>query len=121
MQMRFWQRVLVNGILFVALTGFFQNSGNFYVSNIWIALAASLVLAILNASVRPVLQIISLPITLLTLGFFSIVINALMLTFTSALVGPANFYFSSFRMTMLISVILSICNMIISNHFSNRY
>lgn len=45
--MRFWQRVLVNGILFVALTGFFQNSGNFYVSNIWIALAASLVLAIL--------------------------------------------------------------------------
>ena len=113
--MRFWQRVLVNGILFVALTGFFQNSGNFYVSNIWIALAASLVLAILNASVRPVLQIISLPITLLTLGFFSIV------TFTSALVGPANFYFSSFGMTMLISVILSICNMIISNHFSNRY
>lgn len=91
--MRFWQRVLVNGILFVALTGFFQNSGNFYVSNIWIALAASLVLAILNASVRPVLQIISLPITLLTLGFFSIVINALMLTFTSALVGPANSIF----------------------------
>lgn len=118
--MRFWQRVLVNCILFVALTGFFQSNGNFYVSSIWIALVASLILAILNASIRPILQIISLPITLLTLGLFSIVINALMLELTSVFVGALNFYFSSFGMTMLISVILSICNTIISNHFTNR-
>ncbi|KRN94420.1 phage holin family protein [Pediococcus stilesii] len=118
--MRFWQRVLINGILFIALTGFFQNSGSFYVSNMWIALVASLILAILNASIRPILQIISLPITLLTLGLFSIVINALMLEMTSAFVGSNNFHFSSFGMTMLISIILSICNAIISNHLTNR-
>jgi putative membrane protein len=57
---------------------------------------------------------------LLTLGLFSIVINALMLELTSVFVGASNFYFSSFGMTMLISVILSICNTIISNHFTNR-
>jgi putative membrane protein len=118
--MRFWPRVLINGMLFIALTGFFQMGGNFYVSGIWIALVASFILAVLNASIRPILQIISLPITVLTLGLFSIVINALMLELTSAFVGSNNFHFSSFGMTMLISVILSICNTIISNHFINN-
>ena len=119
LMMRFWPRVLTNSILFVALTGFFQSSGNFYVSNIWIAIIASFILAILNSSLRPILQIISLPITFMTLGLFSIVINALMLELTASLVGSVNFHFSSFGMTMLISIILSFCNSVISNYFAD--
>jgi putative membrane protein len=38
-------------------------------------LVGSLVLGLLNATVRPVLQIVSLPITLLTLGLFALVVN----------------------------------------------
>lgn len=118
--MRFWQRVLVDAILFIAMAGFFQTSGKFFVANVWVSLGASLVLAILNASIKPFLQLISLPITILSLGLFSIVINALMLTMTSVLVGSDQFYFSSFGITMLISIILSICNTIISNHFNRE-
>ncbi|WP_062903822.1 phage holin family protein [Pediococcus damnosus] len=115
--MRFWQRVLVDAILFIALAGFYRNSGSFVVSNVWVALGASLVLAFLNASIKPFLQLISLPITILTLGLFSIVINALILQLTSVLVGPTNFYFSSFGMTMWIAILMSILNAIISNYF----
>ncbi|GEP19075.1 phage holin family protein [Pediococcus argentinicus] len=118
--MRFWQRVLIDAILFIAMAGFFSRSGSFYVASIWVALGASLVLAILNASIKPFLQLISLPITILTLGLFSIVINALMLSFTSVLVGTEQFHFASFGMTMLVSIILSICNTIISNHFNRE-
>lgn len=118
--MRFWQRVIIDAILFIALTGFFQQSGAFRVSSIWVALAASLVLAILNASIKPILQIISLPITILTLGLFSIIINALMLSLTSLLVGSTVFYFASFGTTMLVAIVLSICNAIISNYFNRR-
>ncbi|AVL00396.1 phage holin family protein [Pediococcus inopinatus] len=118
--MKFWQRVLVDAILFIALAGFYRNSGSFVVSNVWVALGASLVLAFLNASIKPFLQLISLPITILTLGLFSIVINALILQLTSVLVGSASFYFSSFGMTMWIALLMSILNAIISNYFFNR-
>jgi len=46
----------------------------------WIALAlAALVLGVLNAVVRPILFVLSLPITFLTLGLFILVLNGLML------------------------------------------
>lgn len=50
------------------------------------ALIAGLVLGIVNAIVRPVLLILTLPITLLTLGLFIFVVNALCLALTAALV-----------------------------------
>ncbi|PWF99429.1 phage holin family protein [Levilactobacillus bambusae] len=114
--MGFWSRIFVNWIIFLALAGFFRNS--FFISSVWVALLAAFVLAILNALIKPVLQILSLPITILTLGLFSIVINAAMLELTSAIVGPG-FEFSSFGITMVIAIIMSICNAIISNHFAN--
>lgn len=43
-----------------------------------IAILAALVIGLVNALVRPFLEILSLPITILTLGLFSLVINALM-------------------------------------------
>lgn len=43
-----------------------------------IALLAAVVIGLVNALVRPLLELLSLPITILTLGLFSLVINALM-------------------------------------------
>ncbi len=43
-----------------------------------IALLAAVVIGLVNALVRPLLELLSLPITVLTLGLFSLVINALM-------------------------------------------
>jgi len=120
---RFWPRVFVNAFIFLALAGFFQSSlagsfqNSFYVSSVWIALLASFVLALLNAVVKPILFVLSLPITILTLGLFSIVLNAAMLELTSLFVG-ANFAFASFGTTLIIAVIMSLCNTIISDHFA---
>lgn len=110
--MRFWQKIIVNAVLFLALAGFLQNM--FYVENIWVSLGASIVLALLNMAVKPVLFILSLPITILTLGLFTIVINAGMLSLTSSIVG-SGFAFSSFGATMLIAMLVSLVNMLINN------
>ncbi|AYM03766.1 phage holin family protein [Levilactobacillus yiduensis] len=121
--MRFWPRILVNAVIFLALAGFFQSSlagglqNTFYVSSVWIALLASFVLALLNAVVKPILFVLSLPITILTLGLFSVVLNAIMLELTSWFVG-SNFGFSSFGTTLIIAILMSLCNAIISDHFA---
>ncbi|ANZ61590.1 hypothetical protein AYR62_03355 [Secundilactobacillus paracollinoides] len=115
--MKFWGRILVNAVLFIALAGFFHSS--FYVASIWIALLASVVLAILNAAVKPFLILLSLPINVVTLGLFSIVINGFLLQLTAFFVGN-NFRFSSFGMSMLIAVLMSLCNAIISSFIGGR-
>ncbi len=51
------------------------------------AVLAAFVLAIANAVIRPVVAFFSLPVTILTLGLFALVINALMLYIVAAIVG----------------------------------
>lgn len=119
--MGFWKKVLIDTILFIALAGLFADTGMFYISSAWMALLASFVLAILNVLIRPILMILSLPINILTLGLFSIVVNGVMLELTSVFVGSAAFHFSSFWSAMLIAIIMSICNTVITDHQENSY
>ena len=58
-----------------------------YGTIVWLAVAAA-VLGLLNAIVKPVLFWLTLPLTIVTLGLFLIVLNALMLMLTDFLVGP---------------------------------
>src|SRR5688572_32889904 len=46
------------------------------VASFWIALIAAIIIGVVNALVRPLLHLIALPITILTLGLFSLIINA---------------------------------------------
>ena len=69
-----------SALLFVAYV-----YGGVQVSNFTTAMLAALVLGLLNAVVRPVLVVLTLPVTVLTLGLFLFVINALL--FWAALVG----------------------------------
>lgn len=57
-----------------------------YQDDIIIAIKVALVLTILNSFLKPILKIISLPITCLTLGLFSLVITAAMVMLTSNVV-----------------------------------
>ena len=56
------------------------------VQGFYSALVVALVLGLLNALVRPILIFLTLPITLLTLGLFTLVINALLFWFASTIV-----------------------------------
>ncbi|UJF15492.1 phage holin family protein [Jeotgalibaca sp. MA1X17-3] len=109
--MGFWQRIAINSLVFIALQYMMQG---FIVSSVWTALIASIVLAFLNVLVKPVLSLLSFPITLLTFGLFSFVINALMLSLTSVLVG-SGFYFSNFGTALLVSLVLSLVQSFISD------
>lgn len=61
-----------------------------YQNDILIAIKVALVLTLLNSFLKPILKIISLPITCLTLGLFSLVITAAMVMLTSNLVDGFN-------------------------------
>lgn len=111
----FWQRLIINTIMLLALAGLF--SQGLYVQNIWTAFLASIVLGVLNIFVKPILQILSLPLTFFTFGLFSFVVNAFVLWLTSWFVGPG-FQFTSFGWAFLISLIMSFINAILSDYFS---
>jgi putative membrane protein len=84
------------------------------------ALLAALVLGIVNTLVRPILILITLPITVLTLGLFLIVVNALMLLLTGALVP--GFHISSFGTALVAGLLLGVFNLLASvlTHRSGR-
>lgn len=111
--------IVINTIIFIILTYLFANTGMFYVSSFGVAVLASVVLAILNALVRPILWLLSLPINIVTLGLFSIILNAIMLQLTSAVVSNQRFYFSSFGASLLVAIIMSLCNAVINDLFVN--
>jgi len=56
------------------------------IQSIGMAILAAGILGVVNAVIRPVVLLLTLPINLLTLGFFTLVINALMLEFVAYLV-----------------------------------
>ncbi|MCL4514845.1 MAG: phage holin family protein [Firmicutes bacterium] len=76
------------------------------------ALIAALVLGIVNVVIRPVLVILSLPVEILTLGLFTFVINALMLSLAARFV--AGFNIAGFWQAILGSIVISIVNSVLN-------
>jgi putative membrane protein len=81
------------------------------VSSFGAALVAALVLGLLNTLVRPLLVLLTFPVTVLTLGLFLFVINALM--FWSAAGVLQGFHVNGFGAALLGSLIYSLCGMVI--------
>lgn len=72
------------------------------------ALVVALILGIINAFVKPVLVILTLPITIITLGLFYFVLNALLILFVSSIVP--GFSVSGFLWALVFGIVLSIAN-----------
>jgi putative membrane protein len=80
----------------------------------YIALAlTALVLGVVNAFVKPILVLISMPITCLTLGLFILVINALMLLLVSA-IPFLGFVVNGFVVALIASIVISIVSWALS-------
>lgn len=75
------------------------------------ALLAALILGILNIFIKPILQILTLPINLLTLGLFTLVINAILLEIVAWLIP--GFSISSFWSAILGGFFISIVSWIL--------
>src|SRR3954468_1510777 len=78
-------------------------------------IVAALLLGILNAFLRPILLILSVPLILLTLGFFILIINGLMLFFVPGIVN--GFHVESFGSAFWGAIVISIVSWILSAFF----
>ncbi|MFA4831205.1 MAG: phage holin family protein [Patescibacteria group bacterium] len=76
-------RWLINAITIVAIAYYLPGIG---VESFYSALIATLVLGLVNALIRPLLIILTLPINILTLGLFTLIINAALFWFVSTIV-----------------------------------
>src|ERR1700720_3722345 len=83
-----------------------------YVSGPVAALIAALVIGFINATIGLVLKILTFPLTLVTLGLFWLVINALMLELASGLLSPS-FQVRSFGAAFIGAIVLSLVNMLL--------
>jgi putative membrane protein len=74
----------------------------------WIAILTAFVLALLNTFLKPLLIILTIPATLLTLGLFLLVINAGILMIADELVN--GFHIQGFWSALLLAIIISLAN-----------
>ena len=77
-------RILLNAVALVLTAGLFES---IYLEGFFSAVLAVMILAFINAFIRPIFLLLTLPLTVMTLGLFTLVINATLFKLTSVL-GP---------------------------------
>jgi len=101
--MRFLLRLLLNGIAIIIAAWFVPGV---YLGGIVPALLAGAILGFVNALVRPILLLLTLPFTLITLGLFIFVVNAICFALTAAVVP--GFEISGFFAALFGAIIVSL-------------
>lgn len=81
-----------------------------HIANFWTALLLALVLGILNVFVKPLLVLLTLPITILTMGLFLVVINALLILLASTIVP--GFTIDGFWWALVYGLLISLINLV---------
>ena len=108
--MGFILRLVLNALVLLLVAHLIQG---IRVTGFGVALIAAVVMGLLNALVKPLLFILTLPLNILTLGLFTFVINAFILWLAAALVpGFAIDHF--FPTAILAAIVMALINMLIS-------
>lgn len=76
------------------------------------AIVVAVVLGLVNAFIRPIILLLTLPLNIMTLGLFTFIINALMIMLTAVIVP--GFAVSNFWTALLFSIIVSLVKMLFS-------
>lgn len=83
-----------------------------YVEDFFAALILALLLSLLNVTIKPLLVIFTIPLTIVTLGLFLLVINALMILLADAIMP--GFAVDGFWWALLFSLLLSLTNALLA-------
>ncbi|ASK62737.1 hypothetical protein CFK37_11570 [Virgibacillus phasianinus] len=110
MFLRWFISIFLNAVALIAVAQLFNS---FQLEGFGTALIASIILSILNIIVKPLLIILTLPITLVTFGLFLFVINAITLMITQGLMDDS-FIIDGFGIALIASVIISILNILLN-------
>jgi len=101
--MNFIMRIIVTSIIAFGLSYILTGV---HIDSFWAAIIFAIVLAILNAIVKPIIILLTLPLTLFTFGLFLFVINAAIILLTAEFVK--GFRVDGFWWALLFSLLLSI-------------
>lgn len=118
--MGFLVRVVVNGAALWAAAAVLPGFYVLGVSSGWatfgLFLLTGLVFGLVNAIVKPLVQLLSLPLYILTLGLFTLVVNALMLLLTTSLTSSATWglQVEGFGTAVLAAIIISVVSFFLS-------
>jgi putative membrane protein len=117
--MRFLLRTILNGIAIVVAAWFIPGV---HLSGIVPALIAGVLLGFVNALIRPILLLLTLPFTLLTLGLFIFVVNAICFALTAGLVPGFDIsgFFSAFFGAIVVSLVSWVLNAILADETERR-
>ncbi|TAI46979.1 phage holin family protein [Flagellimonas allohymeniacidonis] len=108
--MNFIIRLLINALAVIILSYALPGVG---VDSFLTAIIVALVLGFLNFLVKPILVLLTLPITILTLGLFLLIINAIIILLAAHFIS--GFYVSSIWWAILFSILLSILQSILQS------
>jgi putative membrane protein len=103
-------RLLLNASVFLLVS---RVVPGFEVASLWTALWAALIFGFVNALIRPILLAISLPLSILSLGLFTLVIDAAVMALTAWLVP--GFDVRGFLAALIGWVLVSVGSMIVSS------
>ena len=101
-------RILITSILVVVIAYFMSGVCVAFFST---ALFVAVVLGMLNIFIKPILVILTLPVTIVSLGLFLLVINAILILLCTKIVG--GFEVDSFWTALFFSIILSVLQSIV--------
>lgn len=113
--MNFLLRILVTAVVAYGLSAVLPG---IHIDTFWTAMTLSIVLAILNVLVKPLLIIFTFPITILTLGLFLFVINAIIVLLAGKFVH--GFRVDGFLWALLFSLLLSLLTSLFSKEREER-
>ena len=82
-----------------------------HVESFLTALVLAVVLGIINAILKPILVLLTLPITIVTLGLFTLIINAVLILLATLIVP--GFQVDGFLWALLFSIVLSLVNAVL--------
>lgn len=102
-------RIIVHAVVILVLAAVLPG---ITVSGFGTALVVAVVLGIVNAVLKPLLVFLTLPVNILTLGLFSLVINALMILLVSSIVP--GFDVSGFGWALIFGILLSLVTSMLS-------
>jgi putative membrane protein len=85
------------------------------IENFFVAIGVAFMLAVVNTFLRPILVILTIPITLVTLGLFLIVINTMMILLVDWIIGGFEVY--GFWWALLFGIVMFIINAVLYSIF----
>lgn len=102
---------LINAVVIFAMAYIIPGVG---IENFWVAVIVAVVIGFLSALLKPLLILLTLPINILTLGLFTLVINAGIVMLADYLIP--GFAIASFWWAILFALVLSIANGLVGQY-----